>query len=411
MSDAADILVVASDDHPGLIVAAGKLASQLGDGRAVAQGCPYEALTDMRDKGWSAIVVLAGNRGFEDFCRASRRLQPKAQLLGLCRPAEEPNVRQLVGAVLDDYFIYPPTLADIRAIRQATSRPVSTAAVSAATDGVLANLPALLKAACTTGSLEQHLAETISAHLGAAVEWIDADQAPPDVTPLLHTGGRRPRALISCVPVVTPDEDTLRRLGGVQKLLPTLESIAQRTESLQRLAITDHLTGAYNRRYFYHLTNKVLQRARREDLRVTMLLYDIDNFKRYNDIYGHAAGDDVLRETAALMKHITRSHDIVARIGGDEFAVLFWDPSPPRQAGSSPPETAYAVAERFRSAIVEHEFPSLGPEATGVLTISGGLALFTGRQRDCRDLLRIADRALREAKTSGKNSVHLIGGE
>ena len=116
----------------------------------------------------STNVVLAGERGFEDLCRASRRLQPKAQQLGLCRPAEEPNVRQLVGAVLDDYFIYPPTLADIRAIRHAASPAVSTATTPAATDEVLANLPALLKAACTTSSLEQHLAEM------AADEWTAA---------------------------------------------------------------------------------------------------------------------------------------------------------------------------------------------------------------------------------------------
>ena len=115
---------------------------------------------------------------------------------------------------------------------------------------------------------------------------------------------------------------------------------ARRTEALHRLAVTDHLTGAYNLRYFEHFTDQLLRRPPAENFRATVLMYDIDGFKRYNDTYGHAAGDEILRQMAALMKHVTRAQDVVARIGGDEFAVLFWDAEPPRRPGSAPPQTA-----------------------------------------------------------------------
>ena len=109
------------------------------------------------------------------------------------------------------------------------------------------------------------------------------------------------------------------------------------------------------------------------------------------------------------MTRITREHDVVARIGGDEFAVLFWDEEPPRRPDSRHPDTARQLADRFVAAITRHHFGSLGPEAQGVLTISGGLATFPWDGADCRDLLRHADMALRRAKTSGKAAIHLVG--
>jgi diguanylate cyclase (GGDEF)-like protein len=175
------------------------------------------------------------------------------------------------------------------------------------------------------------------------------------------------------------------------------------------LAITDHLTGAYNRRYFYHVTDRILARAEQTRGRVMLLLYDIDDFKHYNETYGHAAGDDILRETAALMRQTTREHDVVARIGGDEFAVLFWDQERPRVPNSRPIQAVYELSERFRRAVTLHQFKSLGPEAQGVLTISGGLASFPKDGVTRVELMRSADHALREAKRAGKNSIKLIG--
>ncbi|MHC4295268.1 MAG: GGDEF domain-containing protein, partial [Planctomycetota bacterium] len=205
------------------------------------------------------------------------------------------------------------------------------------------------------------------------------------------------------------DEQTQRFLSGLQEMLPVLIAAARRTELLQHLAITDHLTGAYNRRYFYHMTDQLLSRTQPRCARIALLLFDIDDFKRYNDTYGHAAGDEVLREVARLIQRTTRSHDIVARIGGDEFAVLLWDPTEPRHPDSHPPTSAYMVAERFRQAVAKHEFPALGPEASGVLSISGGLASYPQDGQDTRQLLRSADEAMKLVKQTGKNAISLIG--
>jgi diguanylate cyclase (GGDEF)-like protein len=109
------------------------------------------------------------------------------------------------------------------------------------------------------------------------------------------------------------------------------------------------------------------------------------------------------------MRRIVREHDIVARIGGDEFAVLFWDRQPPRLAGSKPPESALVLAKRFLAALGKHKFPSLGPEAEGVLTISGGLASFPADGKTCRELLRKADQAIKAVKRTGKKGIRIVG--
>jgi len=238
---------------------------------------------------------------------------------------------------------------------------------------------------------------------------VSPDRVPAGAQPLLLAAGKAPRVLVPLgVPRHSPTADAY--LGFAQECLPSLLSVARRTQGLHLLSITDHLTGSFNRRYFYEATERILQRAKKENFRVTLLLYDIDDFKRYNDAYGHAAGDEILRDTAAMMKQITRAQDIVARIGGDEFAVLFWDADKPRSPNSHPPETALALADRFRKAVHRHAFRSLGPEARGTLTISGGLASYPWGGTNVRELLAHADAALRQAKESGKNAIRIVGG-
>ena len=96
---------------------------------------------------------------------------------------------------------------------------------------------------------------------------------------------------------------------------------------------------------------------------VTLLLFDIDNFKKYNDRYGHGVGDEILRQTASLMRRCVRDHDLVARISGDEFAVVFWEKDGPRQprdpaAGlpGRPPQTPVQLLERFRRLLARETF-------------------------------------------------------
>ncbi|MEM9418675.1 MAG: GGDEF domain-containing protein [Planctomycetota bacterium] len=175
---------------------------------------------------------------------------------------------------------------------------------------------------------------------------------------------------------------------------------------LRDLAMKDELTGVWNRRYFNHFLKKILDRAAAGRQQVTLLLFDIDDFKLYNDAYGHAAGDEILVGVANLMKSSVREHDVVARIGGDEFAVIFWDAGEePRKAHSKHPDDVLNAAKRFQKAVVDHRFPRLLDKAHGTLTISGGLAGFPWDGRTPEDLLEAADTMAMQSKQQGKNAI------
>jgi len=192
---------------------------------------------------------------------------------------------------------------------------------------------------------------------------------------------------------------------------------------LQRLATEDDLTGLKNRRYVREFLKQIIERAKKEELRVTLFLFDIDNFKHYNDTYGHNVGDMVLKQAAVMMRRCCRAHDVVGRIGGDEFAVIFWDlparldkrqtsqktKAERRGADAGHPQEALFISERFRNQISSADFSFLGHEGKGVLTISGGLASFSSDGMTAERLLEQADNAMLEAKRNGKNQIYLVG--
>lgn len=191
---------------------------------------------------------------------------------------------------------------------------------------------------------------------------------------------------------------------------PTLDALAGRMSELHFLATTDELTGLLNRRAFYEQVDAILrEQGDIEDFRAAVLVYDIDDLKRHNDEFGHASGDAILRETASLIRETCRTHDRVARMGGDEFAVLFW--GLPREPNSQPLQGIETLTERLLAALRERNFSSLGPNAPGALTISGGLAQFPQHGLSCQALLTCADRALYQAKQAGKNSIRFVGAE
>lgn len=394
MSDGPNMLVV-SPEADGR-----ELCRRLGNGDAVCLPDPFDALLEMGRRTWSAVLVAAPQPELDGFCRAARRLQKHARLLAVCTPAAEPDTRELKGRLLDDYFIHPPSSADLGAIRRAAS------GAGGACGSPLAWMADLIAAARSVEALEGAVAALASERLGCECEWVDACDIPAGRTPLLLAAGDAPRALVAEEGREAGDCGCLSDLQGV---LPALMDAARRAETLHHLAVTDHLTGLCNRRYFYHLTDRILDRTRQEGGRATLLLFDLDNFKHYNDTYSYATGDAILRETASLVKKVTRSHDVVARLGGDEFAVLFWEPDEPRSPGSRPPDEAAILADRFRREVQTHEFPSLGPRAIGSLTISGGLARFPRDGANCRELLRAADKALKGPKRGGKNAIQLVG--
>ena len=154
---------------------------------------------------------------------------------------------------------------------------------------------------------------------------------------------------------------------------------------------------------------------------VTLLLFDIDDFKKYNDRSATASATRSCRQTAALMKRCTREHDLVARIGGDEFAVVFWDKEGPRQprtpAPAPCPAARRSAASRSSSAsrrlIAVEDFPLLGQSGKGVLGISAGLAVFPYEAPTTwTALIAEADRRLMHgAKRSGKNTLFIVGSD
>ncbi|MCX5634923.1 MAG: diguanylate cyclase [Planctomycetota bacterium] len=188
-------------------------------------------------------------------------------------------------------------------------------------------------------------------------------------------------------------------------------------QELEKLATTDELTGLKNRRYIWEFSRQIIEHARKQTGRVTLLIFDIDDFKHYNDVYGHSAGDDILRQAAILMRHCCRCHDIVGRVGGDEFAVIFWDDphrkpadtEAERRSAADHPKEAIFIANRLRKELSKAQFPLLGPQGRGVLTISGGLASFPRDGSTVDELFDQADKALLDAKRSGKNRIYLVG--
>jgi len=195
-----------------------------------------------------------------------------------------------------------------------------------------------------------------------------------------------------------------------------------RIRHLERLATEDDLTGLKNRRYIWEFSRQIIERSAKENGQVTLLVFDIDDFKHYNDLYGHHAGDEILRQAAVLMKRCCRTHDVVGRIGGDEFAVVFWDdpqqdrvrsPGAERRSASADhPRQAISIAKRLVRELEATELSAsgdLGPTGKGTLTISGGLASFPRDGSTIQELFEQADKALLEAKRSGKNRIYLVG--
>ncbi len=187
------------------------------------------------------------------------------------------------------------------------------------------------------------------------------------------------------------DEDALLALGFQAAL--ALEK-AHLHEEVEALAITDGLTGLYNHRAFQERLEAELGRSGRFGHPLSLLMLDVDDFKRFNDTYGHQAGDRALRAVAEAVRSSIRSVDFAARYGGEEFAVLLLE---------SPPEKSLDVAERIRQCIEGLSIKVDGSEAR--ITVSIGVAHYPGHARDRQGLLRRADEALYIAKQRGKNQV------
>lgn len=183
--------------------------------------------------------------------------------------------------------------------------------------------------------------------------------------------------------------------------------LGEQRRELEAAAFTDPLTGAWNRRYFDKFLPAAIERTRRNRGSLTVMVFDIDDFKQYNDRYGHAAGDEILAGVVGLLRSTIRPTDRVCRIGGDEFAVIFHEPTGPREAASKHPESVFGIAKRFQKQVCARRFPKLGDEAPGTLTISGGLATYPWDGASAEALLERADELALQSKREGKNAITL----
>jgi diguanylate cyclase (GGDEF)-like protein len=163
----------------------------------------------------------------------------------------------------------------------------------------------------------------------------------------------------------------------------------------EHLAATDGLTGLYNHRHLHQAMDRMLERCRREERSLAVIMLEIDNFKRYNDTYGHQRGDEVLRIVADLLRKGSRANDLVARYGGDEFMIVLPDTGK---------ETAGEVGERLRRAIEAYPF-RLGENIVTNVTLSVGIAASPDDGETVDALVDSVDRAQYSAKRSGGNKV------
>ena len=198
------------------------------------------------------------------------------------------------------------------------------------------------------------------------------------------------------LPIV--DEELMARVATQARRKRYVEILRQRVDRGLELSVIDQLTGLYNRRYMLNQMALWLKRASVDKTPVSVMAMDIDHFKQVNDRHGHEAGDRVLQEFAQRLQANVRPKDIVCRPGGEEFLVIL-----PNTEG----DAACLAAERVRKAVAADPF--MVDEKGGLslkITVSAGVATYQGGEETAADLLKRADSALYQAKTSGRNRVN-----
>src|ERR671936_2328948 len=232
----------------------------------------------------------------------------------------------------------------------------------------------------------------------------------PRVMTVAGTPADEPEALIT-IPLIARDSIkgalNIYRLGGDASFDDDEFELAKRFADAAALALdnaqirarlehqaqTDPLTGLYNHRSFHERLRAALTNASRSHDAVSVLMLDIDDFKRVNDIFGHGAGDEILRGLAQTLKDAVRTSDVVYRLGGEEFAIVMTSRSP---------ENAEHLARRLVDRVAAEEF-----DPAGRITVSVGLAHGPEHAMNPRELIACAEAAMMTAKARGKNQIVL----
>ncbi len=213
---------------------------------------------------------------------------------------------------------------------------------------------------------------------------------PELITPLTEASSHRDIALDFLIVALC--------LAAVVKILSVLYEKEQKHTNelltkLEDLSIKDPLTGVYNRRFLLKYLESGIVLNIENNTPISIIMFDLDRFKRLNDNYGHLAGDEVLRNLCNVFTQNCRSYDIVARYGGEEFMIVL------PGAGE---ETAYRRAEQIRKTVEKAKLCSVIDEP---ITISGGVACFEKTMRTLEEFISVADQYLYLAKENGRNRV------
>jgi diguanylate cyclase (GGDEF)-like protein len=194
-----------------------------------------------------------------------------------------------------------------------------------------------------------------------------------------------------------------RRRGQEKRLLAMASDLAaaalvnaDRVRTSERWDQSDGLTGVLTRAHLIERLTEAMEQSLRQDVPLSVLLLDIDEFRHYNQSHGHEKGDEVLRQLGPLLRGAVRDEDLVARWGGEEFAVVY------RGADK---QTALRLADELREAVAAHRFPDGVHQPGGKLTISGAVAAFPADSRKAENLVLCAEAGVAEAKSKGRNCI------
>jgi GGDEF domain-containing protein len=344
---------------------------------------------------------------------------------------------------LDDYIVTPATPGELSQIFGQPSLRVAGGEHASGDDNGLAAAPPAKVSLLSGLPLADLLLDAILSHPqggpAAAVRQINARLAPAIQLHYVAPGGEAPIPPDGAISlshavrvnsenaatlhlVLPRDEEESAARHFLAQLAGTIGKVAtveDRHVRLQKLATTDDLTGLYNARYFRHFLSRIIREAHAQRFPVTLMLFDLDGFKTYNDQFGHGVGDEILRQTAGIIRRCVRDHDVVARLGGDEFAVVLWEKEGPRLPREGPPQaipssripqTPTQIFQRIQRLISSPDFSILGATGKGQLTISAGMAVYPYDAQDVNGLIEVADRELMfGAKQAGKNCLKIVG--
>lgn len=369
---------------------------------------------------YDAVVVSAalGPR-VRRLIESLRQVRPALRIVAAVHTADEPHAGELIDAGASEYVLEPVERAELEGALGRVRLPVEDDESSPPTHAEVVQLGEILRGLPdgTRATLDR-LAALVRDACGAEGVAIEIDDDVVQVGRVdalvlaeqIHRGeavvgrialGRRQRGAYGGAHTA--------RLATYTQLVETIIAQVRERDHWRDLAHRDELTGARNTRFFEQRFDEILSAAGAARRCVSVVLADVDELRVYNERHGRDAGDVVLREITELLTRCTREHDLVARVGGDEFAVVLGGDEQARLAGSSHPASGARFGERFARMLETGRFTRLGPDARERVGVMLGLATFPWDGRTREELLAVAADRL-EAARRGRCATALTGG-